>query len=105
MAVLAQLILQHCPWREPSNHERLLLVQMLEIEGIYKSANGFRFGQFNLWRIDDVLAHQIEASRCRYYNLAHAVNERVLRQPSMLQAGILRDYHIIRTTTSTTTRD
>ena len=31
----------------------------------------------------------------RYYNLAHAVNERVLRQPSMLRAGTLRDYQLV----------
>ncbi|KAK1401856.1 hypothetical protein POM88_001461 [Heracleum sosnowskyi] len=29
------------------------------------------------------------------YNLAHAVNERVFRQPSMLRAGTLQDYQII----------
>lgn len=31
----------------------------------------------------------------RYYNLAHAVNERVVRQPSILRAGILRDYQLV----------
>lgn len=31
----------------------------------------------------------------RYYNLAHAVNERVVRQPSMLRAGTLRDYQLV----------
>lgn len=31
----------------------------------------------------------------RYYNLAHAVNERVIRQPSMLRAGTLRDYQLV----------
>lgn len=31
----------------------------------------------------------------RYYTLAHAVNEVVLRQPSMLQAGTLRDYQLV----------
>ncbi|OWM64256.1 hypothetical protein CDL15_Pgr018828 [Punica granatum] len=31
----------------------------------------------------------------KYYNLAHAVNERVLRQPSMLRAGTLRDYQLV----------
>ncbi|CAN1308952.1 ATP-dependent helicase BRM [Linum perenne] len=31
----------------------------------------------------------------RYYNLAHAVNERVTRQPSMLRAGTLRDYQLV----------
>ncbi|KAH0470770.1 hypothetical protein IEQ34_000493 [Dendrobium chrysotoxum] len=31
----------------------------------------------------------------KYYNLAHAVNEKVVRQPSMLRAGTLRDYQLI----------
>lgn len=31
----------------------------------------------------------------RYYNLAHAVNERIARQPSMLRAGTLRDYQLV----------
>lgn len=31
----------------------------------------------------------------RYYVLAHAVNERVTRQPSMLRAGTLRDYQLV----------
>ncbi|XP_073317102.1 ATP-dependent helicase BRM-like [Primulina huaijiensis] len=31
----------------------------------------------------------------KYYNLAHAVNERVNRQPSMLRAGTLRDYQLV----------
>lgn len=31
----------------------------------------------------------------RYYTLAHAVNEVVIRQPSMLQAGTLRDYQLV----------
>ncbi|KAJ8573177.1 hypothetical protein K7X08_009688 [Anisodus acutangulus] len=31
----------------------------------------------------------------KYYHLAHAVNERVLRQPSMLRAGTLRDYQLV----------
>ncbi|XP_073263490.1 ATP-dependent helicase BRM isoform X3 [Populus alba] len=31
----------------------------------------------------------------RYYNLAHAVNERVIRQPSMLRTGTLRDYQLV----------
>lgn len=31
----------------------------------------------------------------KYYSLAHAVNERVMRQPSMLRAGTLRDYQIV----------
>ncbi|XP_061341259.1 ATP-dependent helicase BRM-like isoform X3 [Gastrolobium bilobum] len=31
----------------------------------------------------------------KYYNLAHAVNEVVIRQPSMLRAGTLRDYQLV----------
>lgn len=31
----------------------------------------------------------------KYYHLAHAVNERVMRQPSMLRAGTLRDYQLV----------
>ncbi|KAK4476596.1 hypothetical protein RD792_015754 [Penstemon davidsonii] len=31
----------------------------------------------------------------KYYNLAHAVNERVIRQPTMLRAGTLRDYQLV----------
>ncbi|CAA0832559.1 ATP-dependent helicase BRM, partial [Striga hermonthica] len=31
-----------------------------------------------------------------YYNLAHAVHEKVIRQPSMLRAGTLRDYQLVR---------
>lgn len=31
----------------------------------------------------------------RYYSLAHAVNERVIRQPSMLRTGTLRDYQLV----------
>ncbi|XP_022980865.1 ATP-dependent helicase BRM-like [Cucurbita maxima] len=31
----------------------------------------------------------------KYYNLAHAVNERIARQPSMLRAGTLRDYQLV----------
>ncbi|XP_020575040.1 ATP-dependent helicase BRM-like [Phalaenopsis equestris] len=35
------------------------------------------------------------SSANKYYTLAHAVNEKVLRQPSMLRAGTLRDYQLI----------
>ncbi|CAN1237239.1 ATP-dependent helicase BRM [Linum grandiflorum] len=35
------------------------------------------------------------SSVSKYYNLAHAVNERVTRQPSMLRAGTLRDYQLV----------
>uniref|UniRef100_A0A0D9VBA1 ATP-dependent helicase BRM n=1 Tax=Leersia perrieri TaxID=77586 RepID=A0A0D9VBA1_9ORYZ len=31
----------------------------------------------------------------KYYTLAHAVNERVTRQPSLLRAGTLRDYQLV----------
>uniref|UniRef100_A0A803KZC0 ATP-dependent helicase BRM n=1 Tax=Chenopodium quinoa TaxID=63459 RepID=A0A803KZC0_CHEQI len=31
----------------------------------------------------------------KYYSLAHAINERVVRQPSMLRAGTLRDYQLV----------
>lgn len=31
----------------------------------------------------------------KYYSLAHAINERVMRQPSMLRAGTLRDYQLV----------
>ncbi|CAL5192699.1 unnamed protein product [Lathyrus oleraceus] len=35
------------------------------------------------------------SSVSKYYNLAHAVNEKVLRQPSMLRAGTLREYQLV----------
>ncbi|XP_039000166.1 ATP-dependent helicase BRM-like isoform X2 [Hibiscus syriacus] len=35
------------------------------------------------------------SSVSKYYNLAHAVNERVIKQPSMLRAGTLRDYQLV----------
>ncbi|XP_074272874.1 ATP-dependent helicase BRM [Silene latifolia] len=31
----------------------------------------------------------------KYYSLAHAINERVVRQPSILRAGTLRDYQLV----------
>jgi len=31
----------------------------------------------------------------RYYTLAHAVSERVTKQPSLLRAGTLRDYQLV----------
>ncbi|XP_004510773.1 ATP-dependent helicase BRM isoform X2 [Cicer arietinum] len=31
----------------------------------------------------------------KYYNLAHAVNEMIIRQPSLLRAGTLRDYQLV----------
>ncbi|KAI4372339.1 hypothetical protein MLD38_010581 [Melastoma candidum] len=36
-----------------------------------------------------------DSSVSKYYSLAHAVNERVVRQPSMLKAGTLRDYQLV----------
>ncbi|KAK4593758.1 hypothetical protein RGQ29_017743 [Quercus rubra] len=36
-----------------------------------------------------------DTSVSKYYTLAHAVNERVMRQPSMLRAGTLRDYQLV----------
>ncbi|KAG6483062.1 ATP-dependent helicase BRM-like isoform X1 [Zingiber officinale] len=36
-----------------------------------------------------------DSSVNKYYNLAHAVTERVTRQPSMLRAGTLRDYQLV----------
>ncbi|TYH38759.1 hypothetical protein ES332_D12G132100v1 [Gossypium tomentosum] len=35
------------------------------------------------------------SSVSKYYNLAHAVNEKIIRQPSMLRAGTLRDYQLV----------
>lgn len=35
------------------------------------------------------------SSVSKYYSLAHAVNEKVARQPSMLRAGTLRDYQLV----------
>ncbi|KAF8379544.1 hypothetical protein HHK36_028984 [Tetracentron sinense] len=46
-------------------------------------------------RFSDMNAPKDSSSVNKYYNLAHAVNERVLRQPSMLRAGILRDYQLV----------
>lgn len=31
----------------------------------------------------------------RYYSLAHAVHEKIFKQPSMLAVGILRDYQMV----------
>eukprot|EP00850_Spirogloea_muscicola_P014341 SM000102S09199 [mRNA] locus=s102:241471:249704:+ [translate_table: standard] len=31
----------------------------------------------------------------KYYSMAHSINEQILRQPSMLQAGTLRDYQLV----------
>ncbi|GAV64761.1 SNF2_N domain-containing protein/Helicase_C domain-containing protein [Cephalotus follicularis] len=46
-------------------------------------------------RFMEMNAPKDSSSVSKYYTLAHAVNERVLRQPSMLRAGILRDYQLV----------
>ncbi|KAL1809410.1 hypothetical protein ACET3Z_026400 [Daucus carota] len=46
-------------------------------------------------RFTEMNAPKDSSSVNKYYNLAHAVNEKVFRQPSMLRAGTLRDYQIV----------
>nr|GMC91119.1 ATP-dependent helicase BRM [Ipomoea batatas] len=46
-------------------------------------------------RFSEMNAPKDGSSANKYYTLAHAVNERVLRQPSMLRAGTLRDYQLV----------
>ncbi|XP_059634204.1 ATP-dependent helicase BRM [Cornus florida] len=46
-------------------------------------------------RFSEMNAPKDSSSVNKYYNLAHAVNERVMRQPSMLRAGTLRDYQLV----------
>ncbi|GMP61416.1 hypothetical protein CsSME_00023893 [Camellia sinensis var. sinensis] len=46
-------------------------------------------------RFSEMNAPKDNSSVNKYYNLAHAVNERVMRQPSMLRAGTLRDYQLV----------
>ncbi|CAI0472209.1 unnamed protein product [Linum tenue] len=46
-------------------------------------------------RFTEMNAPRDGSSVSKYYNLAHAVNERVTRQPSMLRAGTLRDYQLV----------
>ncbi|KAL3622142.1 hypothetical protein CASFOL_033553 [Castilleja foliolosa] len=46
-------------------------------------------------RFSEMNAPHESSSVNKYYNLAHAVNERVIRQPSMLRAGMLRDYQLV----------
>ncbi|XP_068639207.1 ATP-dependent helicase BRM-like [Aristolochia californica] len=46
-------------------------------------------------RFSEMNAPMDSSSVNKYYNLAHAVNEKVIRQPSMLRTGTLRDYQII----------
>lgn len=46
-------------------------------------------------RFSEMNAPRDGSSVNKYYTLAHAVNERVMRQPSMLRAGTLRDYQLV----------
>ncbi|KAK1260762.1 ATP-dependent helicase BRM [Acorus gramineus] len=46
-------------------------------------------------RFSEMNARRDNSSVNKYYNLAHAVHERILRQPSMLRAGTLRDYQLV----------
>lgn len=46
-------------------------------------------------RFSEMNAPKESSSVNKYYNLAHAINERVIRQPSMLRAGTLRDYQLV----------
>ncbi|XP_072967210.1 ATP-dependent helicase BRM [Typha angustifolia] len=46
-------------------------------------------------RFSEMNAPRDNSSANKYYNLAHAVNERVIRQPSMLRCGTLRDYQLV----------
>ncbi|XP_054784705.1 ATP-dependent helicase BRM isoform X2 [Prosopis cineraria] len=46
-------------------------------------------------RFMEMNAPKDSSSVSKYYNLAHAVNEKVIRQPSMLRAGTLRDYQLV----------
>ncbi|XP_030489988.2 ATP-dependent helicase BRM [Cannabis sativa] len=46
-------------------------------------------------RFMEMNAPKDSSSVSKYYSLAHAVNERVIRQPSMLRKGTLRDYQLV----------
>ncbi|CAN8286181.1 unnamed protein product [Cochlearia groenlandica] len=46
-------------------------------------------------RFTEMNAPKDNTSVNKYYTLAHAVNEVVVKQPSMLQAGTLRDYQLV----------
>ncbi|PHU09575.1 ATP-dependent helicase BRM [Capsicum chinense] len=46
-------------------------------------------------RFSEMNAPRDGSSVNKYYHLAHAVNEMVIRQPSMLRAGTLRDYQLV----------
>ncbi|KAL4562685.1 hypothetical protein LXL04_026715 [Taraxacum kok-saghyz] len=46
-------------------------------------------------RFSEMNAPQDGSSVSKYYTLAHAVSEKVIRQPSMLRCGTLRDYQLV----------
>ncbi|KAK4415921.1 ATP-dependent helicase BRM [Sesamum alatum] len=46
-------------------------------------------------RFSEMNARKDSSSVNKYYNLAHAVSERVISQPSMLRAGTLREYQLV----------
>ncbi|KAL0339434.1 UNVERIFIED_CONTAM: ATP-dependent helicase BRM [Sesamum angustifolium] len=46
-------------------------------------------------RFSEMIARKDSSSVNKYYNLAHAVSERVISQPSMLRAGTLREYQLV----------
>ncbi|KAL8138466.1 hypothetical protein V2J09_004467 [Rumex salicifolius] len=46
-------------------------------------------------QFSEMNAPKDNSTASKYYTLAHAVNERVLRQPSRLRAGTLRDYQLV----------
>ncbi|CAJ1820007.1 unnamed protein product [Sphenostylis stenocarpa] len=46
-------------------------------------------------RFMEMNAPKDSSSVSKYYSLAHAVSEKVVRQPSMLRAGTLRDYQLV----------
>ncbi|KAF6157703.1 hypothetical protein GIB67_037276 [Kingdonia uniflora] len=46
-------------------------------------------------RFSEMNAPKESSSVNKYYNLAHAVSEKVVRQPSMLRTGVLREYQLV----------
>ncbi|KAL2251759.1 ATP-dependent helicase BRM [Sesamum indicum] len=46
-------------------------------------------------RFSEMNARKDSSSVNKYYNLAHAVSERVISQPTMLRAGTLREYQLV----------
>ncbi|KAJ7560784.1 hypothetical protein O6H91_04G145700 [Diphasiastrum complanatum] len=46
-----------------------------------------------IWSYEDQLSTTAPVNK--YYSLAHAIDEQILKQPSMLRAGILRDYQLV----------